>query len=104
VERGLSHPELLKILASENKSLKDSTLDEAQTAKLLKSYFEIATTSNELEKNKKLSQLISEGFTAELLIEKFKLIDTAMGAKYSNYLSQNSSYDKEALKVVIGEG
>jgi hypothetical protein len=96
VERGLSHPELLKILASENKSLKDSTLDEAQTAKLLKSYFEIATTSNELEKNKKLSQLISEGFTAELLIEKFKLIDTVMGAKYSDYLSQNSSYREEA--------
>ena len=96
VERGLSHPELLKTLASENKSLNQPALDESQTAKLLKSYFEIATTSNDLEKNKKLSQLISEGFTAELLIEKFKLIDTAMGAKYDGYLSQNSSYDQEA--------
>ncbi|MBU6196271.1 MAG: hypothetical protein KGO93_01730 [Cyanobacteria bacterium REEB446] len=96
VERGLSHPDLLKTLALENKSLKHSALNESQTAKLLKSYFEIATTSNELEKNKKLSQLISEGFTAELLIEKFKLIDTLMGAKYDGYLSQNSSYDQEA--------
>jgi hypothetical protein len=96
VERGLSHPELLKALASENKSLKQPALDENQTAKLLKSYFEIATDSNKIEQNKKLSQLISEGFTAELLSEKFKLIDTAMGAKYSDYLSQNSSYDQEA--------
>ncbi|MEB3315588.1 MAG: hypothetical protein VKK32_05205 [Candidatus Melainabacteria bacterium] len=96
VERGLSHPELLKTLASENQSLNQSALDESQTEKLLKSYFEIATTSNDLEKNEKLSQLISEGFTAELLIEKFKLIDTAMGDKYSGYLSQNSSYDQEA--------
>jgi|694.fasta_scaffold00001_26 hypothetical protein len=96
VERGLSHPELLKTLASENKSSNQPALDESQTAKLLKSYFEIATDSNKIEQNKKLSQLISEGFKAELLIEKFKLIDTAMGAKYSNYLSQNSSYDKEA--------
>jgi hypothetical protein len=96
VERGLSHPELLKTLASENKSLNQPALDESQTAKLLKSYFEIATDSNKIEQNKKLSQLISEGFTAELLIEKFKLIDTAMGDKYSGYLSQNSSYDQEA--------
>jgi hypothetical protein len=96
VERGLSHPELLKTLALENKSLNQSALDESQTAKLLKSYFEIATDSNKIEQNKKLSQLISEGFTAELLIEKFKLIDTAMGDKYSDYLSQNSSYRQEA--------
>jgi hypothetical protein len=96
VERGLSHPDLLKTLASENKSIKDSGLTEKEAAGLLKTYFEIATTSNDLEKNEKLSQLISEGFTAELLIEKFKLIDTAMGDKYSGYLSQNSSYDQEA--------
>lgn len=96
VERGLSHPDLLKTLVSENKSIKDSGLTEKEAAGLLKTYFEIATTSNELEKNKKLSQLISEGFTAEILIEKFKLIDTVMEAKYDGYLSQNSSYREEA--------
>jgi hypothetical protein len=96
VESGLSLPELLEALVLENKSLPESALDQEAAEKLLKGYFDIAVSSDELEKNKKLSGLIAEGFKAEILIEKFKLIDTAMGAKYSNYLSQNSSYDQEA--------
>jgi hypothetical protein len=95
VERGLSHPELLKELAVANKPLSQPALSEKQAKNLLKGYFEIATASNDLEKSKKLSSLIAEGFTVELLVEKFKLMDAAMGAKYSDYLSQNSSYNEE---------
>jgi hypothetical protein len=96
VERGLSHPELLKELALGNQSLKNSALSETEAGKLLNTYFEIATELDKIKQDKKLSQLISEGLDENLLIEKFKLIDTAMETKYSDYLSQNSSYPKEA--------
>lgn len=93
IEQGLAHTELVRDLANTTKIASLGTsLNEDKANRLLNSYLDIALTKDEKTKNKKLSMLIADGFSAAIVLEKFKIIDIALGEKYSDYLSQNLDY------------